>query len=351
MQNKTKHFEGVTIYVGIDVHLKSWSVAPFTEGTALKRFSLSPPSPDQLAQTLRTTYPGADFVCCYEAGYCGFWIQRALEKLGLPTQVVNPADIPMSNKDLLRKTDSRDASKIGRALRSGDLEAIYIPSVDAEKDRSIIRYRTQLVKDERRVKQRIKMYLHAQGIQTEGYSLIWSRKTLAYLSGLAQELEDEYLALSLQQLEQLWQAKTALNKKIKGMSQSDKYKALSTLLMTVPGISYLGAMILITELIDIKRFANLDHLCSYVGLVPDTRSSSEQEQVRGITKRSNKRLRILLVEASWIAIRQDPVLTLAYSKYKANMRGQKAIIKIARKLLNRIRTVWLKQLPYQLGKA
>lgn len=349
MQSKSKNFEGITIYVGMDVHLKSWSIAPFTASSALKKFTMSPPSPDQLAKTLQAQYPGATFKCCYEAGYCGFWIQRELEELGISTIVVNAADVPLSNKDLMRKTDSRDASKIGRELRSGNLTALYVPSKEAEEDRSIVRFRGQLVKDERRVKQRIKMYLHFKGIEMDAAHLRWSNKSIAYLKAISEELKDEYLRLSLDQLCNLRQSKSEITKKIKQLSQSEKYNALSELLRSVPGISYVGSMMLITELIDIKRFSTLDDLCSYIGLVPDTKNTGDLERSRGITNRANKRLRTILIESAWIAIRQDSVLSLAYSTYTKRMRGQKAIVKVARRLLSRIRFVWLSGEKYKTG--
>ena len=94
-----KSLEGVTIYVGLDIHANSWSVATFTQNTALKKYSLSPPSSLKLYESLNRLYPNAEFKCCYEAGFSGFWIQRELEELGISTSLVNAADIPSTNKD------------------------------------------------------------------------------------------------------------------------------------------------------------------------------------------------------------------------------------------------------------
>ena len=346
--SKDNSFRGTKVYVGIDVHLKTWRIAPFTEQTALKKFTVSPPSVESLVKTLEDRYPGATFSMCYEAGYSGFWIQRELTQRGYATIVVNAADIPTSDKDHRRKTDSRDASKIARELRSSNLVPIYIPSQEAEKDRSVVRYRHQLVKDERRVKQRIKMYLHNQGFEL-GSTLKWSKKGLIELEELAKSVGDRYLSLSIKQLRSLLQRKEEVTTTIKHMSHSEAYEKLSCLLQSIPGISTLGSMILITEIVDMARFSNLDHLCSYIGLVPDTSSSGERERSRGITSRSNRRLRTFLIECSWIALRQDPALSKAYSTYTSRMIGNKAIIKIARKLLSRIRHVWLKREAYEFN--
>jgi transposase len=347
---KDKTFEGITIYVGIDVHLKSWSIAPFTDYTALKKFTLSPPSPEKLVRTLQSQYPGASFKCCYEAGYSGFWIQRELEQLGATTIVANAADIPTSDKDSRRKTDSRDASKIARELRSGNINAIYVPGKKHEAARSIVRYRHTLVKDARCVKQRIKMYLHNTGSEL-GSSLKWSKKGLEELESSAKAEKDEYLLFSLRQLRDLESAKRRVTLRIKQISKQEPYCAISGLLQTVPGVSMLGSMILITELIDIKRFRNTDKLCSYLGLVPDTNDSGERSRNSGITARSNKRLRTFLIECSWVAVRIDPALARAYANYRKHMPGNKAIVKVARKLASRVRHVWQHQEPYQMGLA
>jgi len=349
MKTKVQTFEGINIYVGIDVHFKSWKIAPFTNDTALKKFTLSPPSPSKLADSLYKRYPKANFICCYEAGFSGFWIQRQLENLGLSTHIVNAADIPTTNKELRRKEDARDASKIGRQLRAKSLDFIFIPSKKQESDRSVLRFREQLIKDERRVKQRIKMHCHFVGLAEFISNTTWSQKSIDELISLANKLDEEYLKQSLHQLIQLRNCKKNITKKIKELSCSGHYGQLSYLLQSIPGISQLGSMILITEIMDMKRFSSMDKLCSYIGLVPDTHHSSDTLKDRGITKRKNRRLRTILIEAAWIAIRYDPALTIAYSKYKKKTIGQKAIVKIARKLLARIRFVWLNKQPYVIG--
>lgn len=101
-----------------------------------------------------------------------------------------------------------------------------------------------------------------------------------------------------------------------------------------------------TEIDDISRFKNLDNLCSYIGLVPMTNSSGEFDSVGHITKRQNKVLRSMIVESSWVAIRNDPALMLAYQKLIVRMKPTKAIIRIPKKMINRIRYVLKNQTPY-----
>jgi transposase len=98
-------------------------------------------------------------------------------------------------------------------------------------------------------------------------------------------------------------------------------------------------MSILTELEDISRFKTLDKLCSFIGLVPMTNSSGEKESVGGITQRQNKVLRSMIIESSWIAIRNDSALMLAYQELIKRKKPTRAIIKIAKKLVNRIRYV------------
>jgi transposase len=133
------------------------------------------------------------------------------------------------------------------------------------------------------------------------------------------------------------------------ISQHDK--ELYDLLKTTSGIGPLTSSALITEIGDINRFSNIDDLGSYVGLVPRVRESGETTHTGGITFRCNNFLRVLLVEASWQAIRHDPALMQYYHHHLVNSKGHKVIIKVARKLLNRIRYVMKNRKPYVTGVA
>ena len=122
-----------------------------------------------------------------------------------------------------------------------------------------------------------------------------------------------------------------------------------SLLKTISGIGPLTSSALITELGDINRFPHIDHLSSFVGLIPRIRESGETIHTGGITFRCNSFLRTMLIEASWQAIRMDPAMMQYYQKHVINNKGHKVIIKVARKLLNRIRYVMKNRQPYVTG--
>jgi len=160
---------------------------------------------------------------------------------------------------------------------------------------------------------------------------------------------DLTLKAHLEELKHLRQIIAGLNKAMLALSRTDTYRDQVLLLRSVPGISTLTAMTLLTELYDISRFPSLDKLASYAGLVPDMKSSGETEHTAGITYRRNATLRTVLIEASWVAARKDPVLIMAFNKFCLRMKKTKAIVHIARKLLNRIRFILMKQERYALA--
>lgn len=139
MKSKSKElsFDGQKVYVGIDVHLKNWRVTILLEHISHKTFSQDP-NPEVLSTYLKKNFPGAEYHSAYEAGFCGFSVHRSLEEQGIHNIVVNPADIPTTDKERKQKEDKRDSRKIARSLRNGDLEPIYVPTRANEELRGLV---------------------------------------------------------------------------------------------------------------------------------------------------------------------------------------------------------------------
>lgn len=337
-------FNGQNIYVGIDTHLKSWTVTILTENSFHRKFSQDP-SPYVLKNYLQNKFPGADYYTAYEASYCGFDIHRNLLKLGLKNIVVNPADVPTTDKEKKQKEDARDSRKLAMTLRSGELKGIYIPSKESEELRSLIRYRKTLVKDIAKGKNRIKsnLYFHGMEIPKEHKkdSKYWSNRFTAWLRTVS--YSTEYGTTVLQELIdtnlQLRKRLLKITRSIRDASKGNKYLHLCELLTSIPGIGIITAMTIISEIETMNRFSNLDKLCSYVGLVPTTNTSGEKDKTGNITPRANRILRNAIIESSWIAVRIDPALSLTFNNLCERMSKNKAIIRIAKKLMNRIRFV------------
>ena len=343
------NFEGQQIYVGMDVHKRSWSVSIFTDTFEHKTFT-QPPEVSTLVNYLKRNFPGASYKSVYEAGYSGFWIHDRLQEHGVQCIVVNPADVPTKDKERTKKTDRVDCRKLARSLRSGEIEGIYVPCRPKVEDRSLIRTRYSMVKKQTRCKNQIKSLLQFYGIQIpeELVNSHWSKRFITWIEAIRMERASGNIALKvhLEELNTMRKLIADITRSIRTLASSEEYQHNVHLLKTVPGISTLTAMTLLTELYEISRFKNFDKLCSYVGLIPDTDSSGETDRKTGITSRRNAQLRCILIESSWVAVRKDPALLMSFTTLCKKMPKNNAIVRIARKLLNRIRYVLKNQQEY-----
>jgi len=326
----------------MDVHLKSWTVCIMTEHLEHKMFT-QPPQAEALYKYLTRNFPGATYHSVYESGFCGFWAHRRLKALGINSIVTNAADVPTGQKERIQKDDSVDSRKLARSLRSGDLEAIYVPEESTLEERSLLRMQSTLVKDMTRFKQRIKSFLYFFGIPyPERFSKSkshWSKNFLNWLKEevlLCEESGNQTLNLMIKEVEEQRELLLLVLRQIKQLTDKDKYSSNVKLLKTVPGIGLLTAMHILTEMETVERFENTDHFAAYVGLVPNRHNSGDVKNDGEMTFRGQAMLKKCIVESSWIAARKDPALSFAYNVYVARMNPNKAIVRIARKLLNRI---------------
>lgn len=356
MKNKVKQkldYSGQNIYIGLDTHLKNWKVTIRVGGSFFKTF-VQDPEPVKLYTYLKKNFPGANYYSAYEASFSGFLAHRDLNKLGIKNIVVNPSDIPTTHKERSQKEDGRDSRKIAEQLGASSLEAIYVPSIETEGDRAILRFRRTLSKEIARNKNRAKSLLYYHGVIIPGQfaqKKYWSRPFTKWLQEV--ELPSKGARSTLTEIIHivgfLRDEQYKILKQIKELSKTDRYKKNVELLISIPGIALITAISFLTEIEDILRFKNLDKFCSFIGLIPTTNSTGEREVVGNITVRQNKMLRKLIIEASWVAIRNDPALMLAYQELTKRMKSTKAIIRIAKKMANRILYVLKKQELYEFS--
>ena len=338
---RTISFKGQSIYCGIDVHLKSWTVSVIVGEVMYQTFSQDP-SAETLLKYLQKHFPGGTYYSAYEAGYCGYSIHKALENQGISNIIVNPADIPTTNKDRCQKEDRRDSKKLARGLKNGDLEGIYVMSTEMEELRGLVRYRKTIVKELGRNKNRVKSLLHLQGIKIPKElnisSKYWSAPFIQWLRSVdtSTDLGTYVLQDTIETAEFLRKKLLRINRQFRTLSKDSKYSDRIHLLRSIPGIGLIVAFTFLSEIEKISRFKSLDKLCSYVGLIPSTFSSGEKEVVGKITRRSNKPLRSSIIESAWVAIRHDPALALKYNELRSRMEANESIVRIAKKLLNRI---------------
>src|SRR6266536_659918 len=345
-------FTGKTIYVGIEVHEKELQVAKVLDDICLGNHRM-PTNSKVLMEHLHSRYPGATFKCVYESCAWGFTLQRELSAAGIECIVAHAADISSSDKEKKRKTDKVDALKLARNLAAHQITAIHVPDEDIQKQRNLIRFRKKLVGDLNRSKNRLKSLLKYQGINIPeqlGKKNNWSYNFMNWIEDEAKKdiLLQDTLLLMLEEIKLLRQLLLKTEKALRKLRQN-KYDEQSKLLMTAPGVGRTTAMLFLLEIGDIKRFGPFDKLNDFVGFCPDTDSSGDTERDTGITSRRHKQLRSDLIEAAWTAIRIDPALMDAYQKLTKRMKCHHAIVRIARKLLRRMRAMLLTGQPYQIG--
>lgn len=357
MQTKVneKLFDGQSFYVGIDSHKKSWTVTILGEHYEHKTLSQNP-DPDLLAFYLKRNFPGGHYQAVYEAGFNGFESCRRLRQLGVECKVIHAADVPTSQKEKLQKSDKADSRKLARMLRGNEFEAIHIPERKLEADRALVRQRFRMMKDVSRTKNRVKSLLFQFGIDiperfTAAQTRSWSNVYINWLKELTIEQEnlkqtlDNYIRIGELQRKELLLA----NRQVRNLSQTESYRKNYNFLISLPGVGLMTAITFLVQIGDVGRFKRLDDLCNYVGLVPRMYGSGENMQTGKMIKRGRKELKIMLIEASWDAIRIDPALMLKFNDLSKRMNKNKAIIRIARKMLSRIRYVLQHQQEYVLG--
>jgi len=346
---KDLDFKGSNLYVGIDVHKNQWTVTLRLRDLELRTFSMNP-TPQELKNHLAKHYPHAQYRSVYEAGFCGFWIHRELIQLGINNIVINAADVPTTHKEKNQRRDKVDSRKLARELASGSLKAIYIPTKAQESLRLLSRLILQISKSTKRVKCRIKQFLHTQGIHLPDRSEMshWSRRFINWLKNI--EFEDNnsryYLDELIDSLEKNRNKRLRLLRRIRKITNENK---AIQYLRTVPGVGLVTAFTFYTEIMNINRFQKLDHLIAFLGFIPSVDSSDEKEHILGLTIRCNKYLRYLLIEAAWVAVRRDYALTMAFQKLIKFKSKQRAIIRIAKKLVNRMRYVWKNEQEYVMS--
>ena len=340
------------LFIGLDVHKTSWSVT-LQEGQAvLKRFSMEADA-DALVHFVQKHYPSYRVECCYESCCLGYRIYRRLSKAGWNVLVINPGDIPRINKQNSSKTDAIDSRYLCRQLAAGHLRGIYVPDEKQEQFRSLFRRRVDLVKNLRRIKCHIKAMLLYYGLAIpDCYDNInWSKAFLEWLSKIKWSYAPagETLKSRLSEYAFLHKEYLHICTELRSYA-SNNYKKDYCLLRSVPGVGPFIAIGTLAEVGDLRRFRTLDHLSSYIGLVPSLHSSGTKSYTKGITVRSKHLLRSYLIDGAWIAAKKDPELMQYYQERKGSDH-KKLIIKPASKTLSRMYSVIKRGEPFKVKEA
>jgi transposase len=252
---------------------------------------------DQLIRRLQSKSPHLVFV--YAAGPCGYWLYRYLTQKGHLCWVVAPSLIPTKPGDRV-KTNRRDAIKLARLMRSGDLTPVYVPQVDDEAMRDLCRAREDTIRDLKTAKFRLKAFLLRQDIRYTGRAT-WGPAHLRWLSAVVcptpaqQTVFQEYVRAVTEQTERL----ARLEQELKDQVPRWRLAPVVDALQALRGVQFTVAVTTVAELGDLPRFENPRQLMNYLGVTPSEYSTGERRRQGGITKTGNTHARRALIEGAW----------------------------------------------------
>jgi len=302
-------------YIGLDVHKRSIAVAVRPPGRSVQDEEL-PNEPKAIARwaVRRKRESGGSLRCAYEAGACGFALQRHFEKLGIRCDVVAPSLVPRKPGERI-KTDRRDARKLAEYLEGGHLTVVHPPTAAQEAVRDVCRAREDARQDRMRCRHRLSKFLLRRGRTFTPGRQHWTDAHRAWLSSLSfaeavdKIVYDDY-RLALAHTNARIQA---LDCQIMALAQESPHKAAVGSLRCFRGIDTRTAFGLVTELHSIQHFDRATGLMAFVGLVPSEASSGERQRRGAITKAGNGHARRLLIESAWHA-RHKPAIPAALRK-------------------------------------
>jgi transposase len=290
-------------YVGLDVHADTIAVA-VAEGHRGEVRSLGTirNRADAVRKLVKRLEPRSTVRVCYEAGPTGYALYWQLVGLGVKCEVVAPTLVPVKSGDRV-KTDRRDAEKLARGYRAGDLTAVWVPDAAHEALRDVVRAREAAKKDELRAKHRLSKFLLRHGRRPPQGIKAWTSKYWTWVSSV----RFEYSAQEATLLDYRTEVKRAaerierLEKAIDAAVQDApaQMKAVIEALQALRGVAKITATTLATEVGNFSRFTRPKQLMGYGGLVPSEHSSGNSKRKGAITKTGNAHVRRVLLEAAW----------------------------------------------------
>jgi len=295
----------ITRFVGMDVHAETIAVAVAEEGREgeVRSVGTFPNTADAVRRVVKKLGgAGVQLKVCYEAGPTGYALYWQLTQLDVPCEVVAPTLIPKKAGDRV-KTDRRDAEKLARSYRSGDLTAVWVPSKEHEALRDLVRAREAAKKDELRARHRLGKFLLRHGVRRPENTKAWTQKHMAWVKTVKFELraldaticdyltEVEHAAERIERLEHWIDAAVEAAPAV--------MRAVIAALQALRGVAKMGAVTMVAEVGSFTRFARPAQLMSYSGAVPSEHTSGGAPKRGAITKTGNAHLRRVLIEAAW----------------------------------------------------
>jgi len=289
-------------FVGLDVHAETIAVAVAEPGGEVRSLGVIPNRCESVRRLIGRLGKPSGLRVCYEAGPTGYVLYWQLTELGVHCDVVAPTLVPVKSGDRV-KTDRRDAEKLARCYRGGDLTAVWVPDAAHEALRDLVRARLAAKRDQLRARHRLSKFLLRQGRRAAEGVKVWTVKYLLWVKQqrfeqAAQEATLlDYLHEVEHAAERIVRLERAIDLAVESVPKS--LQAVIAGLQCLRGVSKVSAVTLISELGQLSRFAHPRQLMGYAGIVSREHSSGERLRRGSISKAGNAHLRRIVIEAAW----------------------------------------------------
>jgi transposase len=325
-------------FVGLDVHADTIAVAVAEMGGEVRSHGVIPNRLEAIRKLIHKLGPVAHLRACYEAGPTGYALYWQLAQLGVACEVIAPSLVPVKAGDRV-KTDRRDAEKLARCHRAGELTPVWVPDAAHEALRDLVRAREAAKKDQLKARHRLGKFLLRHGRRAEGMKA-WTKQHLAWIKShvhFEQPALEATMADYLEEVDHVAARIVKLEKAIDAAVQQApaEIKAVIEALQALRGVAQTTAATIVSELGSLSRFASPRQLMGYSGLVAREHSSGNRIQRGSITKTGNAHLRRVLVEAAW-AYQHRPNVTGFLLRRQKNLALSDEVKKIAWKAQQRL---------------
>ena len=290
-------------FVGLDVHAETIAVAVAEAGGEVRSLGVIPNRLESVRKMIGKLAPIGTLKCCYEAGPTGYVLYWQLAQMGVACEVIAPSLIPTKAGDRV-KTDRRDAEKLARCYRAGELTPVWVPDADHEALRDLVRAREAAKKDQLRHRHRLGKFLLRHGKRPTDAGKAWTQKYLNWIR-IHVHFDQPALEATVQyyreEVEHIAERITKLEQAIDEAVQQEpsEIRAVIEALQALRGVAQTTAATVVSELGSLSRFPNPSQLMGYSGLVSSEYTSGNRVQRGRITKSGNAHLRRVLLEAAW----------------------------------------------------
>ena len=289
-------------FIGLDVHAETIAVAVAEPDGEVRSLGTIPNRPEPIGRLIRKLGKAEHLRVCYEAGPTGYVLYWQLSGLGVKCEVIAPTLVPVKAGDRV-KTDRRDAEKLARCYRAGDLTPVWVPDAAHEALRDLVRARLAAKRDQLRARNRLSKFLLRQGRRVPQGVTPWGTRHLAWVKqqnfeqAAQQATLVDYLHEVVHEAERIVRLERSIDTAIETLPQ--KMRAVIDALQSLRGIAKVSAVSIMAELGEVSRFENPRQLMGYSGIVSREHSSGERTRRGGISKAGSAHLRRIVIEAAW----------------------------------------------------